>query len=417
MSSATPVSATESTGPGRLKGYQVFAILLIPAVWLIDTTIMAPALGLIAEAFPGASAFWINIVFTIPYVTSIIFSTLSGRLSRRVDKKVLAVVGLVIYGVSGIIPAWTGGLVAIFVLRLLTGIGLGLALPMPNVYIAEFFRGDKREKMLGYANVVAQAANIVVLVICGYLITLGWRYTFYGYALVLIIAAINLFWLPSSRTRLDEPVAPTATASRERLHLSGIIGVAAAMTAVYVVFAIAAANISSFIVNYKVAPVAAIGLIATAPAVGNIIGSFLSERLRKVLKGWLPFTAMVLAGVGFLVYSTAGSALSVIVATGLVGISVGLLTPFLLNVTAQRATARQKGLALGLVSGCINFGVLLFPYVQELIGIAGGTPSQLFVFTVMYVLIFLGAAVTLVVGLVRRPRHVVTAATSAGDRA
>lgn len=403
MSSDISTATQASTTP-RLSGMQVFAILLIPAVWLIDTTIMAPALGPIAVANPHASSFWINVVFSIPYITSIIFSAVSGRLSRRIDKKVLTVIGLVVYGVSGILPAFTGGLLTIFFLRLITGVGLGLALPMPNVYIADYYAGDKREKMLGYANVVAQTANIVVLVIAGSLINLGWRAAFYAYGLVLIIAIVNLIWLPKSRGVVTETGTFKAvdTAARERLQLSPIIGIGIAMTAFYVCFAFAAANISAFIVDFKLAGVGAIGIIATAPAIGNIIGSVASERLRRLAGSWIVFIAVAVMAIGFLIFSAAASVLAVVIATGLVGLSIGLMTPYLLNLTAQRVGLLQKGLALGVVSGCINFGVLLFPYVQQLIGVAGRNPDLRFLFTVVYIAAFAGAVVLLIVGILRR---------------
>lgn len=389
----------------RLNGRQVFAVLLLPAVWLIDTTIMAPALGPMAEAFPGASSFWINVVFTVPFVTSIIFSALSGKLSRRVDKKVLVVVGLLLYGVAGLIPAFGGDLLTIFFLRLLTGIGLGLALPMPNVYIAEYYADDRREKMLGYANAVAQIANIAVLLTAGYLITLGWRNVFFGFLLVLAIAVVQIVWLPKSTA----PATVTGQANialdlRKGMPVATIVLLAASMTLTYVAFAIGAANISAFVVSYKVGSVATIGIVATAPAVGNILGSVLSGAVRTLLRSWVPLASIVLLAVGFGLYTATNSLWELFLASGIIGIAAGLQTPYLLDLTAQKVGPLQKGLALGIVSGCIHFGVLLFPYIQELIQLIGARDLKS-VFVVGAVLSAAAAIVFLATAGIRRPRR------------
>lgn len=415
MSTTTP-STLNHRGTPALTGTQVFAILLIPAVWLIDSTIMAPALGPIAQANPHVSSFWINIVFTIPYPTAIIFSSLSGRLSRRIDKRTLVVTGLVIYGVSGIIPAFTGTLLDIFFLRLVTGIGLGLALPIPSIYIAEHYTAEKREKMLGYASVVAQIANIAVLLVAGQLISIGWRDTFYEYALILIIAVVSLWWLPKSQQPRGEAPAVAATAAPwTRGEVLVVAGLAVSMTAVFICFTIAAANISPIAVTYKLAAISSLGYLGIAPAAGVIIGSLLSERLRVLMHAWLVLTALALMGAGFLVFSVVGGWLGVVVSTGIVGVATGLLTPLLLNLTALRVRPDHKGLALGVVSGAIDFGILLFPYVQQLIGYLAKDTDLKFLFTVVGVLTCIAAAVTAVVIVTRRATARVREGRGRGD--
>ncbi|QAY59552.1 MFS transporter [Microbacterium protaetiae] len=390
----------------RLTGAGVFAVMLIPAVWLVDTTIMAPALGPIGVANPEASSFWINVVFTIPYLTSIIFSAVAGRLAQRIDKKVLTVVGLALYGIAGILQVTTGSLEVIFVLRLVTGVGLGLALPMPSVYISEFYEDHKRERMLGLANAVAQVANIVVLVVAGWLLTFGWRNVFWAYGLVLVIAIVSLLWLPRSR-----PVPGVVTAAvkvvrgAEKFPFGRVIGIAVAMVFLYVAFAFAAANISEFVVEFKVAAVGSIGLIATAPAIGNILGSVLSERLRVVLKSWLVFAALVAIGAGMIIYSGAQAWYGVVLAAGLAGLGVGLLTPYLLNLVTHKVTPQQRSLALGIVSAGLSLGLLAFPYIQQLMGLTLGSGDLRVLFAATAVIVFAVAAAVLVgvvVGAARR---------------
>jgi MFS family permease len=393
--------------------------MLIPAVWLVDTTIMAPALGPIHAANPGASSFWINVVFTIPFLTSIAFSALSGRLARRIDKKTLTVLGLTIYGLAGILEVATGSLTVIFFLRLVTGVGLGLALPMPSVYITENYRDEKRERMLGRANAVAQVANIVVLVVAGALLDSGWRHVFWAYGLILVIAVVSARWLPSSSPRADVGVAATSAPARRRsprtagLPRARIAGVALAMMLLYVTFAFAAANISEFLTESGVAPIGSIGLIATAPAVGNIVGSLVSGRLRATLRSRLALAAVLVMGIGMLVFAGAGRWLDVVLAAGLVGLGTGLLTPYLLNRVTEGVPTTQRGAALGIVSAGMSLGLLVFPYVQKLIGLLSHDDGLPHLFGVTALVAFLVAAAS---SCARWPGRCVARRLPRGDR-
>jgi hypothetical protein len=109
----------------------------------------------------------------------------------------------------------------------------------------------------------------------------------------------------------------------------------------------------------------------------------------------------VLMGAGFLAFSVVGGWLGVEVSTGIVGVATGLLTPFILNLTTVRVSPDHKGLALGIVSGSIDFGILLFPYVQQLIGYLAKDTDLKFLFTVVGVITSTAAAVAVVVIVTR----------------
>lgn len=388
-----------------LKKPQLFAIMIIPIVWLIETTIMAPGLGLMGTTFPDATNFQINMAFSIPYITSIVFSALTGKLSKSIDRKVLVVLGLLLYGVTAMLPAFAQSLNQILLMRLITGIGVGLVLPMPNVYIDHYFAfdGQKRKTMLGYANAIAHVANICAVLVAGALIVMSWRYSFFAFGIVIVIGIIEIFLLPKfppsmelAKSAEEAQAASDPSAPKEKLP-SFIWPLAIFMTLTMAFFAIGAVDISEFMVGYNIGVVAIIGVVGVFPSVGNIAGSLLSKKLQTVLKGWHPFVACAAFAIGFGIYSQANSVLPICIAVIFVGFGTGMLVPYLLDTTASICSERSKQLGFGIVTACIHLGVFLFPYIQQLFGVIGNNYDLRFTMLVSCVFMIVAALLCLIV--------------------
>ena len=156
----------------KLTKFNVFTMLLIPFVWIYELSVVAPILGEVAKAFPNASTFQLQLIVIMPFFTSIPFSIIAGKLAKRYDKKNLIIIGLLIYGVAGMLPFFCQTMGQVLIFRLITGIGVGMVLPLPNAIIAEHFTGTQRERMLGAATGVANVANVLDSVAVGFILTL-----------------------------------------------------------------------------------------------------------------------------------------------------------------------------------------------------------------------------------------------------
>ncbi len=182
----------------KLSTFGNFSILMIAFVWFFEASAVSPALGSIAQEFPGIPLLKIQLISVVPFITSVIFSVISGVLAKHFDKKKIILVGLLIYGITGMLPYWASSIDQIIILRLITGIGVGLILPLPNIIISEHYDGETRKRMLGLASSVSNVANVINSVLIGLLLLIGWRYCFLAFALVLVIAIISAYGLPKS---------------------------------------------------------------------------------------------------------------------------------------------------------------------------------------------------------------------------
>ena len=163
----------------HLTKFNAFSILLLAFCWLFEASAIGPALGEIAKAFPQASLLQIQNVMTAPLWTAIIVSVIAGKLAEYFDKKAIVLIGLLIYAVTGVLPIFVTNINQVIILRVITGIGAGLVLPMTNAMITVHYSGVDRERMFGLASSVSNIANVFVNVIVGFLITVSWKMTLY----------------------------------------------------------------------------------------------------------------------------------------------------------------------------------------------------------------------------------------------
>lgn len=384
----------------QISNFGTFSVLILAFCWLFEASTVGPALGEIGKAFPDASVLQLQNIMTAPFLTAFIFSLITGKLLKFYSKKTIALVGLSIYGITGILPAFATSVNQILILRFLTGIGVGLVLPLANAFIADCFSGPKVEKMMGYASSVSNVANVTMSFVVGVLMVISWKMAFYCFFLIFVIFFIALFGLPKSPPG-KELMQETAAQDRKKERLPGIAyGYAVLMTSLWIVFSFATLTLALFITAENISPVWTIGICMLFPALGSIVAGLIFPPLRKILdKNFEAVSLLVFAlGFGFLFF--AHSLTMILIAAACIGLGQGVLVPHLFNLTAGKCkNSQQKDMAFGLVTACITFGPLLSPFVQKLIIMLNpGVPSTFrYLYACAVVCLFLGSIVTFIV--------------------
>jgi AAHS family 4-hydroxybenzoate transporter-like MFS transporter len=139
---------------------------------------------------------------------------IAGPLSDRIGRRVLTIASVVMFGFWCLVSGFADSLGALVVLRFLTGIGLGAAMPNATALMSEYAPARSRSLLvttmfcgftLGSAGGGILAAWLIPL--------LGWRSVLYaGGILPLLAIPLLLLWLPESTRFLV-----TAGASTERV--------------------------------------------------------------------------------------------------------------------------------------------------------------------------------------------------------
>jgi MFS family permease len=379
----------------NLSRFGSFSILILAFCWLFEASAVGPVVGEIGKAFPGASLLQLQTIITAPFFTAIIFSLITGKLLKFVSKKSIAIIGLLIYSITGIIPAFATSVNQILFLRLLTGIGVGLVLPLANAFIADCFSGSAVEKMLGYASSISNVANVAMSLIIGILMTISWKMAFYSFSLILVIFFIALFGLPKAPPKV-QPLreAGDKSPTKERLT-SKIYFYALLMTIIWIFFAFATLTIALLITTEKICPTWTIGICMLVPALGSSLAGVIFPSVRRALDKSFEATSLLVFASGFAMLFFAHSFGAIIIGAALIGVGQGILVPHIFNLTAEKCkNPQQKDMAFGVVTACITFGPLLSPFVQKLVIMLN--PG----FTSAFRFIYAFAVVSLIIGSV-----------------
>jgi len=371
----------------KMSRFNIFTILLIPFVWMYIGAAIGPSLGPLAQAFPRSSAFSLKMVMSIPFITSVIFSVVSGKLAKFIDKKIILICGLFLYGVTGIFPAWATSITQILILRTLSGVGVGLVLPLPSAIIAENFTGVRRERYLGLESCVSNIANVLISLVVGFLLILGWQYVFYSFAIVFVVMLFTMVGVPKSPPVKQGQDAKNVSGREENLPKIVYL-LALAMLAVWTLMGFCSTNISLFMTNEHIGSPGMIGVVMGVLGILAIFSGALLPEIHKLLgKYFLPVSLLVY-GIGFALLWNAHSMISVFISVFLIGIGPGILPPYIFNVLAIKVKQEQKDNAYGIVSAGIHLGAFISPMVQLLVSSVGQNSSERF--------LFLSAAVVLI---------------------
>jgi AAHS family 4-hydroxybenzoate transporter-like MFS transporter len=192
-----------------VAGFHLRLLLICAAVLFLDG-FDTQAIGYVAPALAkewGLSKGALGPVFSAGLFGLMIGALVFGPLADRIGRKKIIVVSTLAFGVGALITALVGDVNALLVIRFLTGLGLGGAMPNAIAMMAEFNPQRRRSTM-------------VMIMFCGFSIgaALGglvaaWLIPQFGWRAVFVVGGLApLVMLPILILRLPESVRFLATA-------------------------------------------------------------------------------------------------------------------------------------------------------------------------------------------------------------
>ncbi len=154
------------------------AIISISMATVMAGAAISPALGMIAQAFPDASATMIKMIITAPAIMIIPFSFLTSFLTTKLPKRTIVMIGLAIYLIGGVGPQFMPTIETLILFRLVLGAGVGLLMPLSESLIYDYYTGEERVKMMGYNAAFSNFGGIITMLLAGWLAASGWKLPF-----------------------------------------------------------------------------------------------------------------------------------------------------------------------------------------------------------------------------------------------
>lgn len=218
----------------RLK----YTILSVSLITVTAGAMIAPAVGSIATAFPGASPLQINVLTSLHAGMVVPFSFISGFLVRKFSKKNILIASLLLYLIGGIGGSISPSIEFMLMTRALLGISVGLMIPISLTLITDNYHDEERTQTLGLQSAATSLGGIIAILVSGYLATFGWQFSFmaYGKAGAILVSCIYL----------GQFISPLLLGSVSRIFGDGSVHFAYLNMAVALIFVASALLINRF---------------------------------------------------------------------------------------------------------------------------------------------------------------------------
>ncbi|KPK62009.1 MAG: hypothetical protein AMS21_08365 [Gemmatimonas sp. SG8_38_2] len=191
-------------------------IFLTVFIDLIGFGIVLPLLPFYATDF-GADPMIIGLVVAMHPAMQFLFGPIWGRLSDRIGRRPILLLGLVGSGLSYLLFGLATNLTWLFASRIMQGIA-GANIPVAQAYIADSTDLENRTRGMGLVGAAFGLGFIAGPAIGGVLVNLGYAAPgFFAAALSLANAGAAFFYLPES-------LSPDAKASAARASDLGLLG-------------------------------------------------------------------------------------------------------------------------------------------------------------------------------------------------
>lgn len=182
------------------------AIFVATFMTAIEGTIVSTAMPTIIGSLHGISL--MNWVFSIYLLTSSIATPIYGKLSDRVGRKPIFIVGIVIFLIGSSLAGLSDSMLTLILARALQGIGAGAIQPMTFTMIADIYPFEKRAKVLGLNGSAWGIASIIAPLLGGYIVQhLSWHWIFFiNVPVGLITLLLVIFFFHEDRQAEKAPI-------------------------------------------------------------------------------------------------------------------------------------------------------------------------------------------------------------------
>lgn len=317
------------------------------------------ALSVIGANFPDASQTMIQNIISIPCLVVIPVTLLVGKLMEMFSKKMLALVGVVLFLIGGVGPMFLNSLTGILVLRAVFGVAIGIIQPVSSALVAENFEGPERDQVQGNSTSAQMLGCAIMVFAGGWLATISWELTFAVHLIGVLALILVLTCLPDNK---PEKKVAAETASDAKLTPASwcwaltmfLLFIGGQVHAVYMAFIVSEKSLGTAAQSGNTMAFFAIGGFL----LGLVYGA-LAERTKKLT------LAVGLLGivVSYLLIAFATSMVMIYAGAFLFGVSLSICMPNVIVGTANSVPLAASGMAISITMCGQNLAQFLCPYI------------------------------------------------------
>ena len=334
----------------------------------------------------GISQSQSELLGTVPSVTVIIFILLSSYFAKRVGMKKTIILGLLLAGVGGILPAFMANFQIVLISRVILGAGLGLYNSLAVTYISSLYSGDTRATLLGIRNSMEALGQTILIFLAGLLVNITWTASFLVYAVAFPIAFLFAMKVPEIRNEQND-----ISKNDVKEKMNPIVFVLVLFAILLVMNSIAiSVRFASIATEIKGGEFNASNYLALMPILGILAGFIFGPVNKWIGKGTL-YLGIIFYIVSNLLIATSNGNMTFL----LMGLFVSSITgswcfPFIFSNLDKVTTKNTINFATSLIFIGCNIGNFIAPIVMELAQLLTGSThltAPFYVFAGIFMLV------------------------------
>lgn len=340
------------------------SILSVSLLTIMAPTAISPALAAIRDAFPQISATQAKLVLTLPTLIMMPLGLYSARLTARIDKKKLLLVGMTLFLVFGVAGGFVNDFRLLLLMRVLFGIGLGIMTPLSTSLIFDFAPDPgRRSKLLGIQGASNQLGGLVFMSLSGVLANISWRYSFLCYAFVIVSIVLTTFFLPSIPPL--QPKESAAGSGKQRLDKKLFILAFFAMM-IFACYFVINTDLALFMDVEGIGDAEECGYALSLMRIPAIVAGVMLAWIMRKLKDWTMSFASVIMAAGYLIIAASHSYGILMVGCLIVGLGGGFALPPISLFLPRIVTPRQRTLGVAIIMSVAQLGQFISPLYTDL---------------------------------------------------
>ena len=316
---------------------------------LLGFGIIIPLLPFYAEHF-GASALVVGLLSTSFSLMQFLFAPFWGRLSDRIGRRPVILIGLIGSALSYSLFALATSLPMLFVARCLAGIA-GANIPTAQAFIADITTRENRARGMGMIGAAFGLGFIFGPAIGGFLSHWGYAApAWFAAALSFANFVAALVLLPESRSATGEGARPGRLEAFKRALVRPHLPL------VLLVYFLVLAAFSSFEATFALFSERQFGFTSTTIGymfawigivLATVQGALVGRVAKRVGEQRIVPVAIVTIAVGLVLIAASGSVPALALASGVLALGMGFNSPSMLSAISQLADPRDQGSTLG----------------------------------------------------------------------
>jgi ACDE family multidrug resistance protein len=352
-------------------------LLLANMVYPMGTTMISPMLeSLIIPLSTTPAA--VGLLVTAFFIPLMVLSPIAGGIADVYGRKPLLIIGLLIFGFSGLLMTFSTSFLLTVLLRLLQGIGGACILPVVVTSLGDLYTGTASATAQGLRSTSHGVSGSIFPIFSGVLVLVAWNYPFLLYIVPIPIALILYLFLEEPSTHISQG----NSANPNRISLKTILQkvpslllfprLSAAILGMFLTSFVFTAYItySSLIIVLGISGTAGqAGILVSLFSASSAIAATQSGRIYSYFKHLVyPFSALsIIIGGGLIVVALSQSLLQMAIGASCIGIGFGILFSLNRVLILEFAPEDFRGILISFGETAKGAGATLAPVIMGLI--------------------------------------------------